>query len=114
MSGKIHPKKPVTHAVGPTYTVNDPAKFSGAGKSKGKTMSNGVVDHAKGATYTANTTPIKMGNADKPAKSSKSMGEKSWFDPHSSNTSVKQRTATQDGSGSPTTPAYPLKKEYRK
>jgi len=78
---KLHMPKPVSHATGPVYTTNSPAKFSTGSKSKMKPAA--PVDHANGPVYTCNSTHIPTMNADKAPKTSKSMGEKSWFDPHS-------------------------------
>lgn len=84
MHGKIKPKGVVAHAIGPTFTENDPAKFKGDGKRSGKTMSNGVVSEAKGPTITENSTHIPTMNADIPAKG-KSRKDGKWFDPHETN-----------------------------
>jgi hypothetical protein len=69
--GKIHPKGIVEQAKGPTFTENDPAKFHGAGKTSGKTPSNGVESGPHGTTFLTNSTHIRTPNADKPAKLSK-------------------------------------------
>lgn len=115
MSGKIHPKKPVSHAVGPVYTTNDSAKFKGPGKTSGKTMSNGVVEEKVGPVFTENSTHIPTMNADKPAPATKILtsGKDEKFNPMKSKVNlVSQRTASAKGGES--TPSYPLKKEYRK
>jgi hypothetical protein len=78
---KIHPAKPVSHANGPTSTINSPAKFQNGTKAKMKPAK--PVVEAKGPVFTENSTHIPTMNADKAPKESKSMGEKSWFDPHS-------------------------------
>ncbi len=70
-SGKVHPGGIVATKPGATITKNDPAKFHGAGKSSGKTPSNGVVNEATGPTITCNSTHISTPNADKPAKAAK-------------------------------------------
>ena len=109
MSGKIHAKKPISQATGPTFDHNDPLKFTNHGKTSGKTMSNGVVKEAKGPTFTENSTHIEPMNADKPAEGSKVMSEKAWFDPHSTN---KPRSA--ENAPVQTGAASRLKSEYRK
>lgn len=111
MSGKIKAKGVVSHANGPTSTINDPAKFSNKGKFTGKTPSNGVETRVNGPTLNVNSTHLpsmKAGNHGK----NKSMGEKTaeQFCPMDTKVNtVPQRTAS---GGS--TPSYPLKKDYRK
>lgn len=85
---KIHPAKPVSHANGPTSTINSPAKFQNGTKAKMKPAK--PVVEAKGATITENSTHIPSMSADKKPKESKVLGEKKWFDPHSD----KDRTNT--------------------
>lgn len=55
MKGKIKPNGVMEQAVGATFTKNDAAKFSGAGKG-GTVKSNGVIDQAVGPTYNVNST----------------------------------------------------------
>lgn len=107
---KIHPKGIVKHATGPVYTTNDPAKFSGAGKSSGKTPANGVETRVPGPTLTVNSTHIPTMNADKPAKESKVMGEKKGEDPHIKG-SAKNASDTGSSGGQN---SYGLKKSYGK
>ena len=109
MSGKIHAKKPISQATGPTFDHNDPLKFTNHGKTSGKTMSNGVVNHGKGATQIENSTHIPTMNADVKAEESKVMSEKAWFDPHSTN---KPRSANDQPVM--TNASKGLKSEYRK
>jgi hypothetical protein len=107
MKGKIKPKGVVSHANGPTSTINDPAKFKNGGGSKtmsGKT----VVSEAAGPTITYNKTHIPTMNADKPAPMSKSMGDKKWFDPHTASMPLN----ASEGHTSP--PKSPLKTSYPK
>ena len=107
---KFKAAKPVTQATGATFTENDPAKFKGEGKSRGKTMSNGVEDQSKGATFTCNETHIPTMNADKPAKESKVISDKKApeFNPFG------RKPCDANDEPVCTTPPYPLKKEYRK
>jgi hypothetical protein len=94
--------------VGPTFSENDPAKFTNKGKMSGKTMSNGVVDHGKGATWTENSTHIPTMNADKPPMESKVKKTSKWFDPHSA-------SKPMNASEGHTTPAKNgLKSSYEK
>jgi hypothetical protein len=109
MSGKTHPAKPISQATGPTYTVNDPAKFGNKGKSSGKIKPKGVeTDDSMGALR-PNSTHIPTMNADKPAPESKVKTTKSWFDPHSTN-----KTAGVNDSPVHTGAASRLKSEYNK
>jgi hypothetical protein len=98
---------------GATITKNDPAKFHGAGKTSGKTPSNGVVDEATGPTITCNRTHIPTPNADKPAKSSKVIASRSGSSFRVPNTSG-DLTASQTGSGGPSNKPYGLKTRYDK
>ena len=109
MSGKIKAKKPITQAAGPTFDHNDPAKFVNHGKREGKTMANGIVKEASGPIFHENTTHIKTMDADKPPMSSKSMGEKSWLDPHSTN-----KPRSTESEPVVTHAKRVLKSEYRK
>ena len=81
--------KAVTQKTGPTFTENDSAKFHGAGKTSGKFAGEGAGHDAKsqktGPVFTENSTHISAPNADKPAKESKQISDKAWFDPHSTN-----------------------------
>lgn len=108
-AGKVRAAKPISQATGPTFDKNDPAKFKGEGKTRGKTMSNGVVSEAKGATFTCNETHIPTMNADKPAPESKVKSTKTEkeFAP------INRKPSNSD-SPVVTTPPYPLAKEYRK
>lgn len=104
----IVPQKP-----GPVFTKNDPAKFSGPGKTSGKTPSNGVVNEGEGPTITCNETLIPTPNADKPAKESKVISDRASHSFKPTDT-AGDKTATQSGSGSPTDRPYPLATRYDK
>ncbi len=111
---KIHPKKPVSQVTGPTFTENDPAKFKGEGKSRGKTAANGVVDHARGPVFTENSTHIPTMNADKPAKESKVIKSGSKPEFADRDATAEDLTASKSGSGGPTDRPYALKSSYPK
>lgn len=105
---KIHPKGIVKQATGPVFTCNDPLKFHGAGKTSGKTPSNGVETRVPGPTLTVNSTHIPSMNANKASKGSKSMGEKPGVNPFKSSTEKNASTVGTSGGQS----GYPLKKSY--
>lgn len=110
---KIHPKKPVGGTqFGTTLSNSDPAKFKNG--SHGGTKSNGVVAQAKGAVFTENSTLIPSMNADKAPKTSKVTKSSNGQIKLSEHDTACQATATQSGSGGPTTRAYPLKTSYGK
>ncbi len=78
---KLRMPKPISHAVGPVYTVNDPIKFSNGGGRKMKPAK--PMEDSSGAGGTRpNKTLIPTMNADVPPKTSKVMGTKKWFDPY--------------------------------
>ncbi len=79
--GKIRMPKPISQATGPVYTINNPIKFSNGSKSKMK--ADKPERDTSGGSLRPNTTHIPSMNADKAPKTSKSMGEKTWIDPHS-------------------------------
>lgn len=97
-------------ASGPVFTCNDPAKFHGAGKSSGKTPSNGVETRVPGPTLTVNSTHIPTMNANKAPKVTKSFGEKSGEDPHQSGTAKNASDKGTSGGQN----SYGLKKSYGK
>lgn len=106
-SDAIVPTKP-----GPTVTLNDAAKFHGAGKTSGKTPSNGVVREGEGPTITCNETLIPTPSADKAAKTSKLIAARDGhFSPEST---AGDLTATESGSGGPCDRTYPLARSYEK
>lgn len=94
--------------VGPTFSENDPVKFSNKGKTKGKTAANAITSQKTGATFTENSTHIPSMNADKPAKESKVMKSGKWFDPH-------EKSNPMNASEGHTTPGKnDLKSSYEK
>jgi hypothetical protein len=110
---KIHPRGIVATKPGPTITKNDPAKFHGAGKTSGKTPSNGVVKEGEGPTITCNETLIPTPNADKAPMKTKVVASRG-DGPISLTNTASQLTASQGGSGGPTDPPYALDKSYPK
>lgn len=76
---KIHPAKPISQAVGPVFTVNDPLKFQNGGGHK--IMAKKPVQDSSMSDLRPNKTLFSMPNADKPPKESKVMGTKKWFNP---------------------------------
>ena len=106
---KFKAAKPVTQKIGPTFDHNDPTKFVNHGKFSGKTPANGIEDQMKGPTFTANETHIPTMNADKPAKSSKTISDKKWFDPYDAS-----NPASTENSSPVTHNKRVLKSEYRK
>ncbi len=110
MSGKIHPKKPVSYVPGPTIPQNDPVKFVNKGKEHGKTMSGKtVVAQATGPTFTCNDPAVEQEHASEYGKG-KSMGQHAEkdFNPHG------RKPVNVANAPVVTTPAYPLKKSYEK
>jgi hypothetical protein len=76
---KLRIPKPISQAVGPTYTINDPIKFSNGGGHKMKAAKPDVDDST--SAERPNKTLIPTMNADVPPKGSKIMGTRKWFDP---------------------------------
>lgn len=112
--GKVRAAKPVSHADGPTSTINDPAKFPNKGKSgKGK-YENGVIDQKEGATFTCNETLIPTPNANRPAPMSKLIKADKDRVSISEHETTGDLTVSQTGSGGPTDRPYPLAKSYEK
>jgi len=111
-TGKIKAKGVVPHANGPTRTINDAAKFHGAGKITGK-YENGVISQKAGAIFTENSTHIPSMNPSK-------HGSEKELKSNKSTVSIKEHmttedlTVTQKGSGEPTDRPYPLAKSYEK
>jgi len=113
MAGKINPRNAHTQATGPVFDENSPAKFPNKGKSSGKTRA-APVQQTTGPTFTENCTLIPTMGAEKAPKASKQIAEstgKLHIDDHKT---VEDRTASQSGSGEPTTPPYGLKESYEK
>jgi hypothetical protein len=111
MSGKIHPKKPVTYVPGPTLDTNSPAKFPNKGKEHGKTKSTKtVMSNATGPVYTSGDNSLVPDMHPSEYGVGKSMGQhaEKGFNPHSRKpTAVSENPVV-------TTPPYPLKKSYEK
>ncbi len=111
MSGKIHPKKPVSYVPGPTIDANDPAKFPNKGKEHGKTKSTKtVVSHATGPTWTSGDNALIPDMHPSEYGKGKSMGQhpEKDFNPHGRKPeNVADKPVV-------TTPSYPLKKSYEK
>jgi hypothetical protein len=97
-------------ASGPVFTCNDPAKFSGKGKSSGKTPANGVETRVPGPTLTVNSTHIPTMNADKPAPLSKAKSHGKGEDPHQSGTAKNASDKGTSGGQN----SYGLKSSYGK
>lgn len=116
MKGKIHPKGIVSHATGPTNTINDPAKFHGAGKTTGKPDGGAEIVHGSptgGDTFTVNRAAIgSFPNADKAPPKDKVKSEKCGT--YSPEDTAKDKTASQEGPGGPKDRPYPLKTSYAK
>jgi hypothetical protein len=110
---KIHPRGIVATKPGPTVTKNDPAKFHGAGKTSGKTPSNGVVHEGEGPTITCNRTLIDSPNADKAPMKTKVVASRG-DGPITLTKTSGDLTASQTGSGGPTNQPYCLQKSYPK
>lgn len=106
-SDAIVPTKP-----GPTVTLNDAAKFGGAGKTSGKTPSNGVVREGEGPTITCNETLIPTPSADKAPKGSKLIASRTGA--YTPDATAGDKTATCGGDGGPEDRPYPLARSYEK
>lgn len=115
MKGKIKPNGIVTHATGPTNTINDPAKFHGPGKSHGKIAANGVeCGPSGGVTFIKNSAAIgSFPNADKAPKSSK-VEKEGGMEVFAITDTAKDKTASQEGAGGAHDRPYPLKDRYQK
>ena len=115
MSGKIHPKKPVSYMPGPTIPQNDAAKFPNKGKEHGKTKSGStILPHAPGPTWTTDKTHVPSMHPSEYGKG-KELSSKAEpkFNPMKSTVNlVCDRTAS--AKSGETTPSYPLKKSYEK
>ena len=113
MKGKIHPPAPKSQGTGPVYTTNDPIKFPNKGKFSGKTKA-APVSQSTGAVFTENSTLMPSWGGKGSPKESKIFKTVEGHVDISSHDTVKSHTASQSGSGGPTTVPYQLKESYEK